>query len=147
MGVISKFLRLFRISAIVFGPLALVAATVFAVKTELFLGRASTAAAMIVALDTGTDSDGDLEYYPEFTFSTANEKTVTVRSSTGSNPAGYHVGERTKVFYDPARPADARLEGFVQIWFVPCCLGLIGALFTGVGAAFWWREKRLGQPE
>jgi hypothetical protein len=143
MGIISKSLRMLRIVMTVLGPIFLALGAIFGVQTELFLKRAFTAEATVVALDARSDSDGQVNYYPAFTFLTKDGQSININSSTGSNPAGYHIGERAKASYDPARPADARLDGFGQIWFIPTCFGLIGVVWMVIAAGLWFWNGRL----
>jgi len=62
-----------------------------------------------------------------------------------SQPPSYQKGEKVDVRYDPGSPGTARLDGFMENWFVVMCLGIIGTVFTAIGAGFGlsgWVQKR-----
>ena len=41
----------------------------------------------------------------------------------------YRVGDGVRVYYDDARPADATLDLFVELWLIPILLGVFGMFF------------------
>lgn len=69
-------------------------------------------------------------YYGYIKFNTAEGSSVTFRTSVGTNPPAFEVGESTKVYYDPKDPQSAQVNTFFQLWFLPILLGFIGFIFT-----------------
>jgi hypothetical protein len=59
-----------------------------------------------------------------------------------SDPPAYHVGERVAVLYRPENPADARIDGFTEQWFLPLLFGLFGVVFGGVALGFMVAQIR-----
>jgi hypothetical protein len=81
------------------------------------------------------NSDGrtSVTYRPAFVFSLPNGKEVRAEGSVASNPPCCRVGDRVRVRYDPARPENAALTGFMQSWLVASILGGMGAVFAVIG--------------
>ena len=50
-----------------------------------------------------------------------------------SNPPAFKVGDRVKVYYDPADPARAMIGTFWELWLAPLVLGF----FAGVFLLLW----------
>lgn len=68
-----------------------------------------------------------------------------ITGSVSSSPPAFSVGERVTVRYVPGRPDEARIDSFLETWFVSLILGLLGTIFFSVGAGFGvhaWRKKR-----
>src|SRR5262249_32963548 len=82
-----------------------------------------------------TDNDGVTTHYydPEVRFMAADGTQVEQRSGMGSYPRPYTLGVQLRVIYDPANPADYRIDTPFRIYFVAGILGLIGLVFTVVG--------------
>lgn len=83
------------------------------------------------------NSDGrtSATYRPAFVFALPNGKEVRAEGSVASNPPCCRVGDRVRVRYDPARPENAALTGFMQSWLVASILGGMGVVFAGIGLA------------
>jgi uncharacterized membrane protein YedE/YeeE len=64
------------------------------------------------------------------------EVSYEFRSRIQSDPPAYQVGERVAVLYRPGNPADARIDGFTEQWFLPLLFGVFGLVFGGVGLGF-----------
>ncbi|WP_430642423.1 DUF3592 domain-containing protein [Bradyrhizobium sacchari] len=69
--------------------------------------------------------------YPTFQFQTADGRSITFTSSSGSTSQPYAEGERVRIVYNPRRPEDARLLSFLALWIVPVLLCGAGLLLTG----------------
>ena len=54
-------------------------------------------------------------------------------SAAATRPASYSVGEPVTVYYDPARPCDAQLHGFLAQWMGPAIALGIGLVFSLLG--------------
>ncbi len=63
-------------------------------------------------------------------------KAEPLRTSTDGSAlySGYKVGDKVRVFYDPAQPEDARLDFFLELWLGPMVLGGL-ALIVGLVTA------------
>jgi hypothetical protein len=68
-----------------------------------------------------------------------------ISGGVSSKPPAYSKGEKVDVRYDAANPDHARIDGFLENWFVAMILGILGAVFGGVGAGFGiygWVQKK-----
>ena len=54
-------------------------------------------------------------------------------SAAASRPTLYSVGESVAVYYDPARPYDAQLHGFLAQWMGPAMALGMGLVFVLLG--------------
>ena len=61
---------------------------------------------------------------------------VEFRSSIGSSPPAFRVGEIVTVLFDPAQPTNAQLDSFWDKWLLPGVLGFIGVVFGFMGILF-----------
>lgn len=59
--------------------------------------------------------------------------TASGAAKAATRPADYAVGERVTVYYDPARPYDARLHGFLAQWMGPAMVIGMGLVFALLG--------------
>ncbi|MBI1732446.1 MAG: DUF3592 domain-containing protein [Gammaproteobacteria bacterium] len=79
-------------------------------------------------------SDGSDTYKPVVNFVDQNGKTIEFTSSTSSNPPSYSVEEKVGVWYDPAKPEHAEIDGYFSLWGITTIFGGLGAIFFLVGA-------------
>ncbi len=104
------------------------------VESTEFLDATARAEGAIVALEREKSAKGMPVDRPIFIF-TAPETGVTfpIKSRFGIWPSPFSVGETVEVAYDPGDPAQARINSFWTIWFLPLLLALFGAacLFAG----------------
>lgn len=123
--------------AVIFGliGLALLAGAVFA-RLQVSRAEANFVSTQgdVVAMVRGTGrSSGSTA--PEVRFIARDGRSYTVRGTVYSNPPAHKVGDRVDVQYDPANPADARINDFLNTWFLPLLLGGLGCLFGLIGVA------------
>jgi hypothetical protein len=81
-------------------------------------------------------------YRPVVDFADAEGVEHRVVGSVASNPPAYDRGETVTVRYRPSQVDDARIDGFMQSWFLPTLLGGMGLVFGAVGAGFLVYEIR-----
>lgn len=74
---------------------------------------------------------------PQVEFTAENGRTVKIIGRVASRPARYQIGERVSVLYNPADPADAQINSFVELWFVTLMLVGFGLLTLVMGAMGW----------
>ena len=101
--------------------------------TQRFLARAQTVDGVVVALDPRQSSNTGTTYAPVVEFQPPGAPAQRYTESFASNPPSYTVGERVRVYYDPAQPSSARLNGFFSLWFGPLLFGGLGAVFALIG--------------
>jgi hypothetical protein len=74
---------------------------------------------------------------------TVDGRQYSFESSVGSNPPAYQEGQTVPVAYDPDSPSDARIASFGQAFFVPSILGVLGIVFTPIGAVLLVKARRI----
>ncbi|MEO1171377.1 MAG: DUF3592 domain-containing protein [Myxococcota bacterium] len=62
-----------------------------------------------------------------------NDEPFVAEGSVSSKPPAYSVGEQVEVLYLPDDPSDARIDSFLENWFVTTLLGILGTVFTAAG--------------
>jgi Protein of unknown function (DUF3592) len=72
--------------------------------------------------------------YPVVTFRDEGGQEQRFRSSSGSNPPRYQVGQQLEVLYNPARPQEAYINSDWDINGGAIILGWMGWLFITMGA-------------
>lgn len=97
-------------------------------RTLAFRQSAEEATGRVVDLVRGQDT-----YAPLVEYRAADGQTYTFVSSTSSNPPRYNPGEEVPVLYDPGDPYHARIDRWMETWFLPLLFGFVGLVFTGVG--------------
>lgn len=100
--------------------------------TVAFLARAEqTEARFAGAVARSGGNHGGTFLYPTFRFQTADGRSITFTSSSGSTSQPYAEGERIRIAYDPGRPEEARLLSFLTLWIAPVLLCGAGLLLAG----------------
>jgi hypothetical protein len=79
---------------------------------------------------TGSEAPG---WTPVFAFRLPDGKRIEVEAGYSTNPPCCRVGDAVTVLYDPAAPGRARMDGFMDSWFVATLLGGIGLVFLLIG--------------
>lgn len=108
-------------------------------STKSFVASAASATGTVIenryeqSSSTSSSRSSSGSYYPFIKFSTEAGQEITFRGNVGSNPASFTVGEQVSIYYDPARPEEARLNTFFQLWFLTVFLGGMGSVFFLIG--------------
>lgn len=98
-----------------------------AVNQSRFIAAATQVEGSVIELSV------DEVYYPIYTYEFPPGQKQVVRSSSGSNPPSYSVGEKVKVYVDPAKPMSGEIAGFMNLWFGPLFMGAFGLIFGSIG--------------
>jgi Protein of unknown function (DUF3592) len=137
--------KLFGLFSVVFLGIGLVldgVALVAYFRTRGFLAEAQRAQGTVlenveVRSSSSSSSPGNrVTFAPRIRFATAEGATIEFTSGSSSSPAEYQPGETAPVLYERTNPAGARVDGFFSIFGVSFVFGLLGAIFTAVGAGF-----------
>lgn len=118
------------------GPVLIVYAIVAFIRTQRFVRNCVETVGEVIRLESSSGGDGLITYAPVFLFAVADGSTYTVASDVSSCPAGFKVGDRAKLQYDPANPEDARIETFFQTWGGAVISGAVGIGFLVLGLNF-----------
>lgn len=116
------------------GGLLLLALAAFVLVSRLARRkRFSRADGTVVRLRAG-DSGG---YLPVVVFEVSGKGPVEIEGTIISEPPAYQVGERVVVYYDPAAPRDAMIDGGSELYFIPVVLTVVSLVlffFAGIVA-------------
>lgn len=129
-----------RIVELVFGLVGvsmLAGAGLFYRNTSNFIEAAGRAQGQVMELQSvrSSRSNSSPTWRPLVRFTAPSGEIVEFLPSSSSNPPAYSAGERVGVFFDPADPGDARLDGFFDLWGGAVIMGGLGIVFLGVGVA------------
>jgi hypothetical protein len=77
-------------------------------------------------------SKGGTTYSPivEFQF---NGQSYRISSEVSSSPPAFEIGEEVELFVPPSNPNKARINSFMENWFVVLILGFMGTIFSIIG--------------
>nr|WP_074762639.1 DUF3592 domain-containing protein [Paraburkholderia fungorum] len=86
------------------------------------------------------DQDGRAwrSYQPVVAFTTTDGRHEEVTGGTSSTQPAYDIGQPLRVFYDPSAPGrSVIIDDFGQRWFPVAVVAVLGAVFSGIGLAFY----------
>ena len=123
-----------RIVKIVFGLVGvsmLVGAWLLYRNASTFIASASKAQGEVIALQAVESSrrNSSPTWRPRVRFKAPSGAIIEFSPSSSSNPPAYSEGEVVGVFFNPANPQDARLDGFFALWGGATIVGGLGAVF------------------
>ncbi|MBA3980649.1 MAG: DUF3592 domain-containing protein [Alcanivorax sp.] len=116
------------------GVVLLAVAIGLGLNTQRFVAESHTATGQVVALEASRTSEGGTTWRPVVSFRAGDGGTYTFTSRVSSNPPAYERGETVTVLYAPDQPGNARIKGLFQLWGGVLICGLLGVVFTGIGA-------------
>jgi hypothetical protein len=123
---------IFLVFGVTFGGLTLY----FVRDTQAFVERGVAVRGEVVDLDWArsiSGASGSGVYHPIVKYTTTAGEQRTFRSTSGSSPPSYRVGEAVDVLYDRTNPADARIASFWSRWIIHIVFGVLGAVFSLIG--------------
>ena len=140
--------RIGLVFTLVFGlvGLGMLIGAFFAISSTLsFRSSSKTGEGVVVELAESRDDKGSTMYKPVVEWTSPDGKKHGFTGSVASSPPSYSRGEKVNVRFDPANPERARIDSFMENWFVALILGLMGSIFTAIGAGFGihaWKKKK-----
>jgi len=129
-------MKVIKILGIVFlsvGLAFLLVGAIFYQNTRAFLAQSKTTTGIVTDLVRGYSRS----YRLVVRFETPEGDVITFQSNVGSNPPSYRIGEEVKVRYLLEDPHRARIDSFLQLWFLSVLLGGMGFVFGSVGGAMF----------
>jgi len=101
--------------------------------TRDFLSTAIKAEGTVVKLEKHRSQEST-SYTPvvRFTPPSGDGPEIQFASSVSSSPPAYKVGEKVTVLFPPGKPRDARISGFLDLWFLAALFSFMGVIFTFV---------------
>lgn len=117
--------------------------------TATFLESAISTEGTVVEnrYEAGSSSNDSGSYHAYIKYSSLDGSDVTFRSSVGTNPPSFKVGEQVKVYYDPQDSQNAQVGTFFQMWFLPVLLGGMGFIFSSIPLGILFSMARGSQRE
>jgi len=134
--------------SLVGGLLALIGVFLF-IRTRIFIGKAQEAKGTVIQMvysRTSSSSGSGGGYAPVYQFRTLDGQNIVIQDSLSSNPPRFQVGQEIDVLYESGNPQKARINKWMNLYFVPVLLGGIGLIFGVVGIAIVFPQvlKMLG---
>lgn len=122
------------------GVLMLIGAGLLYQNTTKFIASASRAQGEVIDLlrvESSRRNSSDT-WRPMVHFKLPSGEIIEFTPSSSSSPPAYDKGEIVEVFFNPADPKDARLNGFFDLWGGAAIVGGLGAVFLAfaVGVHF-----------
>jgi hypothetical protein len=103
------------------------------IRTKNFIGKAQEVKGTVIQMVYSEDSEGGGGYAPIYQFKTLEGQDIEIQDGLSSNPPRFKVGQDVKVLYDPENPRNARLNKWLNLYFLPILFGGLGVIFGGVG--------------
>ena len=113
------------------GVLMLIGAVLLYQNTTKFIASASRAQGEVIDLlrvESSRRNSSDT-WRPMVHFKLPSGEIIEFTPSSSSSPPAYDKGEIVEVFFNPADPKDARLNGFFDLWGGAAIVGGLGAVF------------------
>ncbi len=105
--------------------------------------QGETTTGRVVRLEESSNGDGGCCVYSPVVEFQAAGKSYSFEGGTASDPPQYKVNQQVKVRYDPANPANAQIDSFVERWLFPILIIPIMSLTALILNFFmiraWWR--------
>ena len=123
-----------RVVFMILGVGALCYGLFWLTQTVTFVMRAESAPGTVVRLIEGRGRRGRTMYQPVVSFQTQPGAAVSFTGAVASSGMGsYNVGDRVRVLYNPAHPAEATIASFTDVWLFPLALLVLGFAFASTG--------------
>ena len=119
------------------GLLALIGVFLF-IRTRIFIGKAREAKGTVIQMvysRTSSSSGSGGGYAPVYQFRTLDGQNIVIQDSLSSNPPRFQVGQEIDVLYESGNPQKARINKWMNLYFVPVLLGGLGLIFGEIGRA------------
>lgn len=135
-----------RIAALVVSLSCLVLlglAALFAYPSVRLLRDAERASGTVIGLQSSGSSSSSRGRQAVVEYAVGDD-IYTIISTVSSSPPAFKVGETVTVLYEPGAPADGTIQSFLELWFVPMVLGILGAADGIVMLVLWavvWRQR------
>ena len=106
------------------------------VRTRSFVSRAQAVKGTVIEMMYGrisSTSNRGGGYAPVYQFMTSDGQSIVKQDSLASNPPRFQIGQEIDVLYESEKPEKARINKWMNLYFLPTLLWGIGLVFVGVG--------------
>ena len=100
-----------------------------------FVSRSRETMATVINFDVSKEGN----YFPIFQFKDDGGSTVTARSTSGSKPPAYSIGDKVSILYDPQNPTNIRVNSIIFVWLPPIFSTIMGMLAISIAIESWRR--------
>jgi hypothetical protein len=131
----SNGLTLGMVFSLVGVPLILIGVFLF-IRTRIFISKAQEVKGTVIQMvhsRSGLSSSSGGGYAPIYQFRTLDGQTITIRDGLSNNPPRFQIGQEIDVYYDSENPQKARINKWMNLYFLPVLLGAMGLIFGGAG--------------
>src|SRR3972149_9257876 len=118
--------------SLVGGLLALIGVVLF-IRTRTYISQAQRVKGTVIKMVYSTSNGGG--YAPVYQFTTLDGQNIVKKDNLSSNPPQFQVGQEIDVLYESGNPQKARINKWLNLYFLPAFLGGMGLIFGGVGIA------------
>lgn len=125
MKTLATLIKIGGWCAVVGASLSLILGTFLAYRTNVFKDSAVKAEGEVIQLVERKSEEDGLMFSPVFSFDDLDGRSHTIYSSTSTYPPSYDVGEKVVVYYDPAHPERAKVDGFFSLWGGAAIAGIV----------------------
>ncbi len=98
-----------------------------------FLHTAVETAGTVKEIASYTGSKSGKQYYPVVEFRSEDGRLYTFKSNHSAAEPEYQIGQTVTVYYNPAEPAEAQIEGMTELLLMGLIFGGIGLIFCSIG--------------
>ena len=121
----QRWMRMIGGGLLVMSIVVLAVSVLTYTHTRRFVDSALRAPGKVVEMVAHRESTARMRpIVPVFVFRDANQREHKIRSSVGTSPPSYDVGDDVTVLYRPEEPEKASLDGFFDLWLFPLGVGL-----------------------
>ncbi len=114
------------------GLVALGIGLVLTKHTLVFIEDSVLTEGHVIELDK-IRSEGEYTFKPIVSYRDNNGYEYQFRSSAGSNPPRYAVGDQVEVLYKASLPEQAKIKDFFSLWGLEALFSFGGAVFFSIG--------------
>lgn len=136
----QAFLFWIKVGLAAMGAIFLAVGVGVGITTVRFVSDAKRTDGVVVDLVWRSGSKGGSTAAPVVSYE-VDGKTYKFTSSTSSRPPAYDVGEGVPVLYDPERPSEGRIDGFMELYMLPLAFGIFGVV-SSAAVAIWVAIER-----
>ncbi len=117
------------------GAVMMLVGAFFLIRSRMFLSRAQTVKGTVIQMvyRGSSSSDGGGGYSPVYQFTTSDGQNIVKQDSLSTNPPRFQVGQELDVLYESDKPQKARINKWMNLYFLPTLFWGMGLIFVGVG--------------
>jgi len=125
--------RIIGMALTLMGLFALLAGVFYGYESLMLVQNGSRTNGRVVGFhERMSDEDQQLRYAPVIEYA-VDGKSYRFAGANYANSPAYNIGETLDLYYDPAKPDQARLDRFGSLWGLPAGLSIAGLIVFVIG--------------